>query len=840
MRKKIPFLALSLFAISCGGGGGSAVTENNGGGVPKDIKVERVCREVCKDVNVDLNISYLGTLKNGKYEVNWGGLKFSYGGRDYYFNLCGFVWKGHQKDTPTPYEKCFLVELEDTDNYCGEPKKIVLYDKGKKVGEINDGLADTYCSSVGAIHEHNFSGITINNFCHTECSEAETSLPVLSKNGGLKVSVKFPHKVSNRAIHGDTDFIRIDVSSELCPPPSGCERYDLEPVYLTRDNPSATLKVPAGWVDILITLWDNNTDIPYPIGGRYIYTRIKEGETKKIVAYIPTGIWKLNSTIKGIKRIQVGTFPTNPEVEWGSPIPEYLIFDKNWYNQATSSNGTFERWEIIGLLDRAFIETDNKTLYGFFIPKWNIEEFLSENKTGENYDEFTFEVWDKFEGTKPDLVFGKFENSTKVSIYAYDYANCTVKFHYENGTVYTFNPWNCLYYLPLSVFSQTGNINGTYIYDNITAYTLKNCDCLIPEEECINMPSDCVKVNKIEINYSFQGVEKAEATVTDLPLPWKDMARITNFNATCTTDGFKCTYYWSINNPKNHSISCYLTDEMGNLKKEVDCSVGNFTCTSNTCPWDMQSISFVVKDNSYVMPLADVASLKEINYITENKEVLKDIPGLSVQLSDVVDILKQSSNGTVTIFKDSPISCLIQEGDKYTSFVLSNCTDSSGDGTFEVTDNSDGTQVSIVWNNETMPVVFAYKYYDRDIIVANYNNKTVAIVGNLANATYYDNELKYIVNGTWKIFTYDNEYFAWVQLNKECISFNSENNTYVYSTDALLKEGNYTISKGTLYMYGDINANNTIVQVFFDPNLLIISNGVETKILKKDENNECH
>ena len=825
MKRKIPFLAFALFAVSCGGG----ISENSGkismqNSPEGNIRTTKVCDLVNRDITADINVIFSKKYKDGKVIPVEGVLELKTEKGTYKFNFCGFTADGIH---PKPYGNCFLLHVTDTKNFCENIEGVVLYQNGLKIGEIKDIPSEIFCS-YERVSKAQFNGITVKNYLYRDCKEDE-SLPTSSiKVGNLRLSVKLPSQIT-RNIPRDTDLIRLDISSYI----DGKE-YWLDPIILSKGNTTVNIKVPAGFISVYVSLWDNDTanGTVYPIAGGVTFTQIEDGGNKTLIVYIPTGVWNLNSTINGISKLQVGNLPSKPSIHWGDSIPDYVIFDKEQLVD-------FQNWkpyDIWSYSEDTFLKTSNGTLFGFIEPKFNITYYINGTEKVFNLREFSIEAWNKDIGTIPNIVIGRFENGTKATLYSIGNVNCTITFHYTNGTIYSFSPqykWECMEYLPLSVLSPGNKVSGNYTYDNVTAYVLTDCHCFVSQEECINSSENCGIVNKLEVKYQIQNVTRATATITDLPLPWRDEARIKEFNATCSDDGAECTYYWTINNPKSHPISCYLADDAGNIKININCSNGNFTCTSNNCMWDFQKTSLVVRDEAYVEPLADIAKLEKITYYSPNRELLKDVPGINPKMEDVINIFQNATGKNITIFKNPPITCKVEQGDNNTSFVLSNCSDSSLNGIINIESHDNKVYIS----NIESYVVYAYKAPDRDTMILYDGNHTISIAQTPATSIYYDNELYNIVNGTWKVFEFDDDYFAWSRSNKKCITFNSENKTYSISPNG--EEGNFTITNGTLHLQGSSSYDSRIVQVFFNPKLLILSDGYKTLILEEGNNTEC-
>jgi len=306
MRKKLPFLVLSLFAISCGGGGTGETNESEMVLNSERTRVQEICNYACKTINTNLTVAYKGVIQNDQYIAKTGYLEFSYEGKNYHFDFCGFIKGNTLANIPPLKENCFFVKLENVANgNCVEPSKIFLYKDGRKVGEIKNLFEEnTYCLDK-EIEENYYSiNTSIENFCYEQsCSDTNITSTNLLNNGDLRVSMKFPEKT--RKIHSDTDLIRIDISGYINNPDNGLgQEFNLNPIFLTQSNSTASIKVPAGYLRIFVTLWDNNTSEAkiYPVGGRLIYSRIKEGESKNLTVDIPTGIWTLTQPLKGIKR----------------------------------------------------------------------------------------------------------------------------------------------------------------------------------------------------------------------------------------------------------------------------------------------------------------------------------------------------------------------------------------------------------------------------------------------------------------------------------------------------------------------------------------------------------
>ena len=443
--------------------------------------------------------------------------------------------------------------------------------------------------------------------------------------GKLVISVNFPEKLQ-RHISNDVDFIKLNLESYFFSPETGSYvDKALDEVTLTPANSTVEIAVPSGDINGLVSLWDNDTGTgeAYPIGGVWIHTTVKSGETKTLDVFVPSGIWSLSSPLKGITRMQITTFPTYEPFGWGNVDFMYVTFNPEWYSQLSQEDYATGIPPLGGIVEQVVAETENGTfMTGDFatVPPFS---FIDESKaTGE----FGIFMWSQEEGTTPIPIKGKFDSSnpSQATLYWFDDISCVVNATLANGTVVSFPlGFECEGLLPTEAFgNNNGSFNGTYTFDNVTTclvkYSSDDYYYFVPYEECTNPDfleyhTDIYTVNKVDIAFSVSDLEKTTATISDLPLPWKNMAKIDSFNATCVEGEDNCTYSWQISNPDNHELSCFIEMEDGE-RYDVNCTDGSFTCSDSTNCTNVQPAKLVVRDEAFVQPLADV---KYVEYPAE-------------------------------------------------------------------------------------------------------------------------------------------------------------------------------------------------------------------------------
>jgi len=664
--------------------------------------------------------------------------------------------------------------------------------------------------------------------------------------GRVVISVNFPQQ-AKRHISGETDFIRINlVSSYFSPESGGFVSNPLEEITLTPSNSTAVIEVPSGYIDGVVSLWDNDTTsgTPYLIGGTWIYTSVESGETKTLDVFIPSGIWELSSPLKGIRRIQVTEFPTNESFGWGNIDFPYVTFNPEWYSEIAETNEENNNviFPIGGIVEGVVAETENDTLLIGNLATVPPFAFIDESKASGEFGIFT---WSEEEGTNPIPIKGRFDfsNSSRVSLYWFDELTCEVNATLSNGTVVSFSMgYECEGILPTEAFNSTGTFNGTYEFDNVTACLVKNSDgsyFFVPTKECelatgdnVGVPSpeygyqplpepnsEYYWVKNVKVAFSVVGLEKTNATISDLPLPWKNMAKITSFNATCVGES-NCTYRWEIDNPAGHEVSCFV--EMGNERHEVNCSDGNFTCSaSNNCS-NIQPVKFVVRDKAFVQPLADVKTLEEYYYSETGEEESNNsstngtsenvtgtlLPeGTNVTLEKVRMFLI-SANGSqgLTIFDDNNgVSCnftaTIDKSNETLSFILQNCSNATYNGNGTISEEN-GTIVIVDEDGEKNKVV----YVDNNaLLVRDSENQTISFI--ISQTSIPESDLP----GSWKPYEYRE---GWED-SGECITF-YDNGTFVqYSSNGTTWSGDYTYNstQGQINLTQGPTAIRTIVSV---------------------------
>jgi hypothetical protein len=445
-----------------------------------------------------------------------------------------------------------------------------------------------------------------------------TSSPTQSSQeaeGKLVIHIPLNKKV-NRHIHNETDLVRIYLGGEKCDD-NGCNQFNLGEYTLTPENNTLILKIPSGHIWGEIRLIDNETIttdnstndteetqyIEYEIGGTWFDTFIKKGETKELNVFIPTGIWKLSTPINGITRIQVGVFPTETDW-WGSKIPKYVVYSNQPYIYPM----------------RIIVENQNGSLSMGYICI-NCQRFSSiTNETGK----FSIET-DFWEETKeePKPIIGIFNasNGSEAKVYWFDNLTCTLNATAGNETFnMPLSYWECSEIIPISILNtnQT-DFNATYSSNNtkdlcIVKYSDGNNTWywLGDAWECSYHPNpdnEYYHIDNLTLEFSISGLNKTTVEIKDLPLPWKDMAKIESFNVTCEGDNSNCTYTWKISNPDNHTLECWF--EMNDTTTyNVDCKLGNFTCSEDDNCTNAFPVKFIVRDKAFVEPLADV---KEVN-----------------------------------------------------------------------------------------------------------------------------------------------------------------------------------------------------------------------------------
>jgi hypothetical protein len=181
--------------------------------------------------------------------------------------------------------------------------------------------------------------------------------------GKLIVSVNFPQETA-RHISDEADFAKIKLLSTFLSE-GNYTTVSLPEKKLTPLNDTVEIEVPSGRIEGEVYLYDNSSDSSYIIGGVNFLTWVGRDENKTLNVFIPSGIWNLSPSLKGIEKLQVFTFPTQK-------FSDYEVFDNEMYSQMepTYFGGDFVKAETEqipapasgGLITGVVAKTANGTL----------------------------------------------------------------------------------------------------------------------------------------------------------------------------------------------------------------------------------------------------------------------------------------------------------------------------------------------------------------------------------------------------------------------------------------------------------------------------------------------
>ena len=433
----------------------------------------------------------------------------------------------------------------------------------------------------------------------------------------------------NRFISQNADALWVKLVSY---PNNYSNPIELKPVMLTPDKRSYTFDILAGGVTGILVLLNNSTGKYYPIEGTYFEAYVNPGESKQITVYMPNGIWSLTQTIKDISKIQLGEFPTK-EVIKGFPA-----FDASFYDKIASSKDFSQAKNLL----YADLLINGTVVKAEYVP-------APEGLVPQAFQTFVLEPTNNNQNLP--LIFGIFnEDGKSATLFAADKLECNLQVN--NQTISTTGE-NCLALIPVNTDLPQ---SGTYtVQKKICLEYYNDTVDVRPAYEC-DENGEIYK--NITVNYNFTNLEKTTVNISDLPLPWKDLPKLSSLNVTC--DSTTCTFNWSIENPQNHPLKCELVAiSNGNIayNKTLDCTAGSAVIDRQT---DVDPVNtntyFIVKDEAFVQPMTVVKWINpnEINVqgaktITFNIGLENVYVALLDDNFNVIRLAKSDENGQVTI-----------------------------------------------------------------------------------------------------------------------------------------------------------------------------------------------
>lgn len=191
------------------------------------------------------------------------------------------------------------------------------------------------------------------------------------------------------------------------------------------------------------------------------------------------------------------------------------------------------------------------------------------------------------------------------------------------------------------------------------------------------------------------------------------------------------------------------------------------------------------------------------------------LPGVDVTLDAVKSFFANADGKTITFYSDQVVTCTLSTTND-TSFTLTDCSDPEYNGGGTVTETDEGV-IIVDDTSGTNKVV----YVDNNTIMVNFYDDelgyyvTESVVITPANETYTDDDLKSIIDGSWKIFAYNSEMDGWSFIGK-CLTFNSTNNTLTISySNGTSQSLSYSLENGT------VNSVSTIINAVNDSALVV-------------------
>ena len=288
----------------------------------------------------------------------------------------------------------------------------------------------------------------------------------------------------------------------------------------------------------------------------------------------------------------------------------------------STNNSLVPAW----LDDEQIFNNDEINTYYFYvepISSSNINFGILHLTSGKKADIVIFDIYN----SKIDIKLS-FPNGTKIEL---NTSNTYASYYYE---------YKFFKFLNYDLFKNLNYTKGKESFINITySYPYKIC---VSKDKYIPMyfPADIISCYKgegtfVNVTVHIEGfVYKTYANLNSIPLPWKELPRVTNITTSCSQDYSTCNYTWKILNSYNHKIKCYLVssgdkfnhdyilNENGNIYYvqtpiEVNCSMKSFICdTTKNCNNNFPMF-FVVRDMELLEPISNIKVINNPDIISE-------------------------------------------------------------------------------------------------------------------------------------------------------------------------------------------------------------------------------